>query len=78
VFHRIDLKTGALSESGVLAAFRESDDVTDQGFMPVVRLQIPIDTATGKRATVDTPPDRIEIIEIDPKDVGQYLGEGAG
>ncbi len=78
VFHRIDLKTGALSESGVQAAFRESDDVTDQGLLPVVRLQIPIDTATGKRATVDTPPDRIEIIEIDPKDVGQYLGEGAG
>ena len=78
VFHRIDLKAGALSESGVLAAFRETDDVTDQGFMPVVRLQIPIDTATGKRATVDTPADRIEIIEVDPKDVAQYLGEGGG
>jgi penicillin-binding protein 1A len=78
VFHRIDLKSGALSDGGVLAAFRETDDVTDQGFMPVVRLQIPIDTATGKRATVDTPADRIEIIEIDPKDADQYLEEGAG
>ncbi len=77
-FERIDLKTGALSPSGATAAFRESDNLSASGFTPTVRLSIPIDTATGMRATVDTPVERIQIIEIDPADAGQYLPGGAG
>lgn len=77
VFKQIDLKTGAPSPNGVRAAFREGDDLRAQGVAESVKLSLPIDTATGKRATVDTPADRVEIIEIDPQDVGKYLG-GSG
>jgi membrane peptidoglycan carboxypeptidase len=79
VFHKIDLKTGAPSETGVNAAFKRSDDLAAQQLAPVVRLKIPIDTATGLRATVDTPADRIEIIEVSPEEALQYLpAAGAG
>ncbi len=78
VFHQIDLKTGALNPSGVRAAFRESDDLTAQALGQSVVLNLPIDTATGLRATIDTPADRIQIIEVDPGDVAQYLPQGAG
>ena len=78
VFHRIDLKTGAPSENGVTAAFRQNVDLAAQQFAPVVRLKIPIDTATGLRATVDTPADRIQIIEISPDEASEYLPAGAG
>ena len=78
VFHRIDLKTGAPSDDGVMAAFRQNVDLAAQQFAPVVRLKIPIDTATGLRATVDTPGDRIQIIEISPEEASEYLPAGAG
>ncbi len=77
VFQQIDLKSGAPSAGGVRAAFREGDDLLAQGVAKSVKLSLPIDTATGKRATVDTPADRVEIIEVDPQDVNQYLG-GSG
>src|SRR5690606_29872182 len=78
VFHRIDLKTGAPDPNGVVAAFRESDDLATQQFMPALRISLPIDTSTGLRATVDTPADRIQIIEVSPDEAAQYLPEGAG
>jgi len=78
VFHRIDLKTGAVDPNGVMAAFRESADLNAQQFMPALRISLPIDTATGLRATVDTPADRIKIIEVTPDEAAQYLPEGAG
>lgn len=81
VFHRIDLKTGALDPNGVNAAFRQSDDLSANAFTSILTLTLPIDTATGLRATVDTPPDRIQLIEVSPEDAGQYLpppAEGAG
>ncbi|MBX3144519.1 MAG: penicillin-binding protein [Trueperaceae bacterium] len=77
-FERIDLKTGAVSSSGPLAAFRESDNLSAEGFTPTVRLSIPIDTATGLRASVDTPIERIQIIEIDPDEADKYVTGGAG
>jgi membrane carboxypeptidase/penicillin-binding protein len=77
-FQRIDLKTGALDPQGTLAAFKAGTDLGAQGFMPTIKLQIPIDKRTGKRATADTPPDQIDIIDVDPKDVDQYLPATAG
>jgi len=76
VFHNIDLKTGALDPTGTKAAFKASTDLSTQGFLPTVKLQLPIDKRTGKRATVDTPPDQIEMIEVDPKNVDEYLPAG--
>ncbi|HNQ99096.1 MAG TPA: penicillin-binding transpeptidase domain-containing protein, partial [Trueperaceae bacterium] len=77
VFKNMDLKTGAVGSGGVRAAFRATDTAAGGGLDAAIKLSLPIDTATGKRATVDTPPDRIEIIEVDPRDVGNYL-EGTG
>ncbi len=77
VFKDMDLKTGAVGGGGVRAAFRSTDQAVGGGIDAAIKLSLPIDTATGKRATVDTPPDRIEIIEVDPRDVGNYL-EGTG
>ena len=76
-FHTLDLKTGAVDGGGVRAAFRESDVLSTTGIGTAVKLKLPVDTATGLRATADTPPDRVEIIEVDPADVAKYLG-GAG
>lgn len=73
----MDLKTGAVGGGGVRTAFRSTDQAVGGGIDAAIKLSLPIDTATGKRATVDTPPDRIEIIEVDPRDVGNYL-EGTG
>ncbi|HKI56154.1 MAG TPA: transglycosylase domain-containing protein [Trueperaceae bacterium] len=75
-FRRIDLKTGALDPNGTKAAFKTSTDLSAQGFLPTVKLQLPIDKRTGKRATVDTPLNDIEIKQVDPKDVQQYLPPG--
>lgn len=76
-FHTLDLKSGAVDGGGVRAAFREGATLSSTGIGPSVRLQLPIDTATGLRATADTPADRVEIIEVDPADVNKYIG-GAG
>ncbi len=77
VFHSINLKTGALDPNGTRAAFKATTDLSAQGFLPTVQLQIPIDERTGKRATISTPPDQIKIIDVDPKNVDQYLPAGA-
>ncbi|MEJ2667476.1 MAG: transglycosylase domain-containing protein [Deinococcales bacterium] len=75
-FHRIDLKTGALDPTGTKAAFKTTTDLSNQGFLPTVKLQLPIDKRTGKRATVDTPITDIKMIDVDPKNVDQYLPAG--
>jgi membrane peptidoglycan carboxypeptidase len=77
VFHTINLKTGALDPTGTKAAFKSTTDLSSQGFQSTVKLQLPIDKRTGKRATIDTPPDQIKMIEVDPKNVDQYLPAGA-
>lgn len=73
-FHTLDLKTGAVDSGGVRAAFRETDVLSTTGVGAAVKVSLPIDTATGRRAAVDTPPERIEIIEVNPEDVARYLG----
>src|SRR5690606_11063151 len=78
-FHRINLRTGALDPGGVNAAFRQSDDLTADAFESILTISLPIDTATGLRATIETPADRIEILEVSPEEASQYLPvEGAG
>lgn len=73
-FHTLDLKTGAVDSGGVRAAFRDTDQLSSTGVGGAVKIKLPIDTATGLRASVDTPVDRLQIIEVDPADVAKYLG----
>ena len=72
IFHRIDLKTGALDPTGTKAAFKASTDLSAQGMLAGGQLRIPIDKRTGMAATVDTPPDQIQMVSVDPKNIGQY------
>lgn len=76
VFHSIDLTTGAAT-GGVRAAFRASTDLRQQGLRQQVTIEIPIDTQTGLRATVDTPADRIEIVQVAPDEIDAYLSAPA-
>jgi membrane peptidoglycan carboxypeptidase len=72
-FHTLDLKSGAVDSGGVRAAFRETDQLSTTGVGTAVKVKLPIDTATGLRAEADTPPERVEIIEVNPEDVAKYL-----
>ena len=73
VFQEIDLRTGAPSPGGTRAAFRASTDLRQQGLRQEVTIQIPVDTQTGLRATVSTPPERIEIVQVAPDEIDRYL-----
>ena len=72
-FRNIDLKTGAVTPGGVRAAFRSSDVMFEDGFGSAIRIQIPLDSRTGKRADTGTPPEFVQIIEVDPSEVPNYL-----
>lgn len=72
-FRNIDLKTGAVTPGGVRAAFRTSDVMFEDGFGSAIRIQIPLDSRTGKRADTGTPAEFIQIIEVDPSEVPNYL-----
>ncbi len=73
VFQPFDRKTGALTSGATVGAFLSSTDLRQQGLLPQIMISIPIDTETGLRATIDTPPERIEIIDISPDAIEQYL-----
>ena len=73
VFQEIDLRTGVPSPGGARAAFRASTDLRQQGLRQEVTIQIPVDVDTGLRATVDTPPERIEIVQVSPDEIDRYL-----
>jgi penicillin-binding protein 1A len=75
-FHHIDLKTGALDPAGTKAAFKASTDLSVQGMLAGGQLRIPIDRRTGLRATVDTPPEQIQMISVDPKNIERYYPSG--
>jgi len=69
VFRTINLKTGALDPTGTKAAFEAGSALGSASLLGGGALRIAVDTATGRRATVATPPDRIRVISVDPKDV---------
>lgn len=74
-FHRINLSSGRPDPNGVNAAFVEGTG-PNSGRRTVaspIYINIPVDTATNKRATASTPRDRIRWINVDPEDVGRYL-----
>jgi membrane peptidoglycan carboxypeptidase len=70
VFRTINLKTGALDPTGTKAAFEAGSALTSGSLLGGGTLRIAVDSATGLRATAATPPDRIRVISVDPKNVG--------
>jgi penicillin-binding protein 1A len=74
VFHRIDRRTGALSANGTPAAFRATTDLTNVGVGSSLTIQLAIDRRTGRRATLDTPWEFVDVIEVQPSELDQYLG----
>ena len=78
VFRPIDLKTGAPDPAGTKAAFRSGPALRGRSLLGGGTLRVAVDEATGLRATAATPPDRIRVISVDPKNVDQlFPGSGA-
>lgn len=74
VFHRIDRISGVpVEEGGTRVAFRASDRLRSVGLMTDLTIEIPVDTRTGLRASASTPPEDIELVEVAPDEVDQYL-----
>ena len=76
-FRRIDLKTGALDPTGTLAAFRKTTVLDAQVIGSGGLVTLPVDRRTGKRATLNTPPDQIELVTVTPDQVQHYLPPAA-
>ena len=73
-FLTYDRATGAASEEGTRAAFPIGTELPEQGFASALLVEIPVDTATGLRATAATPLERIDIVRVAPEEVASYLG----
>jgi penicillin-binding protein 1A len=74
VFHRIDRRTGALSDRGTPAAFRASTDLAAGVVAMALTIELPIDRRTGLRATSATPFEYVDVIQVDPADLDAILG----
>jgi penicillin-binding protein 1A len=74
VFHRIDRRTGALSDRGTPAAFRATTDLAAGGVATALTIELPIDRRTGLRATSATPFEFVDVIPVDPADLDALLG----
>ncbi|UCH25233.1 MAG: penicillin-binding protein [Trueperaceae bacterium] len=73
-FHTIDRKSGRPVPGGSRAAFRSDTDLRGIDSAAQLKIELPIDTRTGVRASSDTPPEHIEIVRISPSEVDAYLG----
>jgi penicillin-binding protein 1A len=76
VFHTIDRRTGAITPNGTRAAFSAATDVTTQGVGTSLTIQLAVDRRDGRRATADTPWEFVDVIDVLPSELDQYLGGG--
>ena len=72
VMRRFDLKTGMPSKSGVLGAFKTTDRLRGSPITSELKIRLPIDTRTNRRATAETPREFIKYIDILPEDIDRY------
>ncbi|MDZ7801502.1 MAG: transglycosylase domain-containing protein [Trueperaceae bacterium] len=77
-FQTFDRDTGAASSAGTRAAFPAGEELPRRAFASALSVELPIDQATGMRATADTPADRIEVVRVAPSEIDQYLPAGDG
>jgi len=68
-----DRGTGAARPGGTVGAFPAGTVLPDRGLASELEIQLPIDTATGRQATSETPLERIEIVQVSPAELDQYL-----
>lgn len=72
-FHNIDLVSGRTNSGGVKAAFISGTTAGRQISAPKsLTVMIPIDTQTGYRANINTPPTQVEWRQIRPEDLRKY------
>jgi penicillin-binding protein 1A len=76
VFHTIDRRTGAVSSSGTRAAFSAATDLSAGGVGSSLTIELAVDRRTGSRATASTPWEFVDLIEVLPSELDQYLGGG--
>jgi membrane peptidoglycan carboxypeptidase len=68
-----DRVTGAARPGATVGAFPAGTVLPDRGLAADLEIQLPIDTATGRQATSETPLERIEIVQVSPAELDQYL-----
>ena len=73
VFHRIDRRSGALSAGGTSAAFLAGTDLSSAGVASTLTIEVPVDRRTGIRATAATPYEFIDVLEVAPSDLAEFL-----
>jgi penicillin-binding protein 1A len=74
VTHTIDRRTGALSAGGTPTAFSAATDLTSVGVGSALTIELAIDRRTGARATSLTPWEHVDVIEVLPNELDQFLG----
>jgi len=77
-FRTFDRETGAAASGGTRAAFPAGAELPQRAFASALTVELPIDQATGMRATADTPVDRIEVLRVAPGEIDQYLPAADG
>jgi len=75
-FLTFDRATGAADPGGTRGAFPTGTELPTTGFASALEIELPIDTATGRQATADTPLERIEIVRVRPGELESYLPAG--
>jgi penicillin-binding protein 1A len=73
-FHAIDRRTGAVSPGGTRAAFSAGTDLTAGGVGTSLTIEIAVDRRDGSRATANTPWEYVDVIDVLPSELDQYLG----
>ena len=72
-FLEFDRSTGALAPEGTRGAFREGTELPNEARLGAITVQIPVDTRTGMRADSTTPAQFLEVIEVPPAQIEDYL-----
>jgi membrane peptidoglycan carboxypeptidase len=75
-FLTFDRATGAADPGGTRGAFPAGTELPTTGFASALEIELPVDTATGRQATADTPLERIEIVRVRPGELESYLPAG--
>ena len=73
VFRSFDRISGEASSEGTIGAFLEGREPSTTSPLNPIKLEVAIDSRTGYQATLETPPEFIEVIEVKPKDLQRYL-----
>jgi penicillin-binding protein 1A len=73
VFRSFDRISGEASSQGIIGAFIEGIEPATTSVLNPITIEVVIDSRTGSQATLATAPEFIEVVEVRPGDIDQYL-----